>query len=587
MLEFRTINELFGFVGNRGDTVVAMEKISTAEWRPITSRQLYGRVRAAVELLQAWGIQRGDRVALVSENRWEWPVIDFAILAIGAVDVPLYQTLTPEQMGYILRDSGAKAIFLSTKQQFGKLVKAGELPALERVAVFDQGDFPNTTSMSEVFSRSVDLEQADSRFDALLKATKPEELATIVYTSGTTGDPKGVMLTHNNLCDNLRYSTDGLRIAAGDRSISFLPLSHALARHLDYAIFGNGGIIAYLPKFDDLVGAMKAVKPEIFLAVPRVYEKIRQGTETKATGFKKTIMGWAQGQGKANRQAIMEGRTLSSPLWKLAHKLVFSKLYEAFGGNTKFWVSGGAPLGMETSQWFLDMGVRIFEGYGMTETSPVISRNNFDHYRVGTVGEPLPNMEIRTAPDGEIEVRGSAVFAGYWQKPEETAKEYTEDGWFKTGDIGKLEGNFLSITDRKKELIKTSGGKYIAPQPIEGKLKVDPLVGQAAVIGDQHKFAAVIISPDFPTLERWAAQNGITTKDHAELVADPKVQKQYEAIVKKVNATLEHHETLKKVGVVPDEWTVEDGELTPSLKLKRRIILEKYKDKINALYGGE
>jgi long-chain acyl-CoA synthetase len=440
--------------------------------------------------------------------------------------------------------------------------------------------------MPEVFAKAAGMEAQDAGLEALLKETKPEELATIVYTSGTTGDPKGVMLTHHNLCENLRYSTDGLRIVAGDKSISFLPLSHALARHLDYAIYGNGGAIAYLPKFDDLVGAMKAVKPQIFLAVPRVYEKVRQGTENKAQGLKKKIMVWAQGQGKANRAALMEGRTPGSPLWKLANKLVFSKLKEAFGGEVKFWVSGGAPLGMDSAEWFLDMGVRIFEGNGMTETSPVISRNTFDGYRMGTVGEVVPNMELRLAGDGEVEVRGTAVFAGYWQKPEATAKEFTEDGWFKTGDIGKLEDGFLSITDRKKELIKTSGGKYIAPQPIEGKLKVDGLVGQAALIGDTHKFAAVLISPDFTALERWAGQNGITTKDHAQLVKDPKVQKQYEAIVKKVNAGLEHHETIKKVGVVAEEWNVETGELTPSMKLKRRVILEKYKEMIDEMYRG-
>jgi long-chain acyl-CoA synthetase len=587
MLDFVTINEIGAFVCGRGETTVAMQKLKGGAWEPISSGQMYGRVRAVAELLRSWGIQRGDRVALVSENRWEWSVVDFAVLAVGAVDVPLYQTLTPEQMGYILRDSGCKAIFVSTRQQYKKLIAAGDVPSLEHVAVLDEGEFDNTTSMPEVFLRAPDMESPDAGFDALLKETRPEDLATIVYTSGTTGDPKGVMLTHRNLCDNLRYSTDGLRIAAGDRSISFLPLSHALARHLDYAIYGNGGVIAYLPKFDDLVGAMKAVKPQIFLAVPRVYEKIRQGTESKAQGFKKTIMVWAQGQGRANRRALAEGRRPGSPLWKLANRLVFSKLREAFGGEVKFWVSGGAPLGMDSAEWFLNMGVRIFEGYGMTETSPVISRNTFDGYRTGTVGTVVPNLELRIAADGEIEVRGTAVFAGYWQKPEATQKEFTEDGWFLTGDIGKVEDGFLSITDRKKELIKTSGGKYIAPQPIEGKLKADALVGQAAILGDTRKFAAVLISPEFPALERWAKENGVTAKDHAALVADPKVQKQYEAIVKKVNATLEHHETIKKTGVVADEWTVEGGELTPSMKLKRRVILAKYKDKIDAMYGGE
>jgi long-chain acyl-CoA synthetase len=343
-------------------------------------------------------------------------------------------------------------------------------------------------------------------------------------------------------------------------------------------------VIAYLPKFDDLVGAMKAVKPQIFLAVPRVYEKVRQGTENKAQGLKKKIMLWAQGQGKANRTALMEGKTPASPLWKLANKLVFGKLKEAFGGEVKFWVSGGAPLGMDSAEWFLDMGVRIFEGYGLTETSPVLSRNTFDAYRMGTVGALIPNIEVRIAEDGEIEVRGTSVFAGYWQKPEATAKEFTEDGWFKTGDIGKIENGFLSITDRKKELIKTSGGKFVAPAPIENKLKSNTLVGQAAVIGDQKKFISVLISPNFEALKGWARENGVTATDNESLVNDPKVNAEYKSMVKQVNRDLAHFEAIKRIAIVPDEWSVETSELTPSMKLKRRVIVEKYKDRIAAFY---
>lgn len=585
MIDIRTINDILLRIGHRDDATVAMYR-DGSDWKNISSRQLYGRVRALVELLQSWGIQRGDRVALVSENRWEWPVVDFAILAIGAVDVPLYQTLTPEQMGYSLRDSGCKAIFLSTKQQFEKLVNAGEIPTLERVSIFDSGDFPNTTPFADIMRRAPELEQPDAAFDALVAETTPEDLATIVYTSGTTGDPKGVMLTHNNLAQNLRHSTDGLRIQPGYKSISFLPLSHALARHLDYAIYALDSIVAYLPKFDDLAGAMKAVHPEVFIAVPRVYEKVRQGVEHKSSqGLKKTIFTWALAQGAKHRSEISAGRTPSSLTWKIADHLVFSKIREAFGGQVKVFVSGGAPLGPDTTNWFLDVGIRIFEGYGLTETSPVLSRNTFNAYRPGTVGQLIPNIEARIAPDGEIEVHGTSVFSGYWQKDEATKKEFTDDGWFKTGDIGKIEDGFLSITDRKKELLKTSGGKYIAPQPIEGKLKADALVSNAAVVGDMRKYASVIISPNLQALERWAQQNGVSKKG-GELAADPKVQQQYEAVVKKVNATLEHHETLKKVIVVKEEWTVDSGELTPSMKLKRRVILDKYKDEIENVYRG-
>jgi long-chain acyl-CoA synthetase len=586
MLELSTINDILANIAKRDGETVAMWK--TAEgWKPIMGRTMHGRVRALAAAMESWGIRRGDRIAIMSENRWEWPVVDFAALAIGAVDVPLYQTLSPEQVGYMLRDSGSRVVFISTLEQYEKVVNAGELPALERVVIFDDGNFPNATNLSSLLQNAPNLEARDATFDAKLGETKPEELATIIYTSGTTGDPKGVMLTHKNLCDNLKHSTDDLNLVKGDSAISFLPLSHALARHLDYAIYAHGGVLAYLPGFDRLPAAMKEVKPTIFLAVPRVFEKVRQGVEGKAHGMQKRILDWALKQGRAQKEAIVAGREPGSIFWKIANKLVFSKIREAFGGETKLFVSGGAPLGKETTDWFLSVGIRVFEGYGMTETSPVIARNTFAAYRPYTVGTVIPNLETRLAEDGELEVRGTSVFAGYWNNEEATKKEFTPDGWFKTGDIAKLEDGFLSITDRKKELMKTSGGKYIAPQPVESKLKVDALVGQAALIGDQKKFVSVIISPNFDALEKWAKQNGVTASDRAKLVQDAKVQQVYKTIVGKANQGLAHHETIKKIAVVPDEWTPESGELTPSMKLKRRVINEKYKDKINALYSAK
>ncbi len=297
MLQLSTINDIFAGMAKRDGGTVAMWK-SGEGWKPITARTMYGRVRALAEALDTWGIKRGDRVAMMSENRWEWPVVDFACMAIGAVDVPLYQTLSPEQAGYMLRDSGARVVFVSTREQYDKVVSAGELPALEHVVVFDEGGFPNAENLSKLLERAPELEAPDEAFEARLKETKPEELATIIYTSGTTGDPKGVMLTHRNLCDNLHHSTDDLHIGKGDSAISFLPLSHALARHLDYAIYAHGGYLAYLPGFDRLPVAMKEVKPTIFLAVPRVFEKVRQGVEGKAHGIQKRIFNWALAQGR-------------------------------------------------------------------------------------------------------------------------------------------------------------------------------------------------------------------------------------------------------------------------------------------------
>jgi len=584
MLDLQTVNDVFVSMSSRGDETVALQQAG-GEWKPITSRTFYGRVRAVAETLKSWGIVKGDRVALVSENRWEWAATDFAVLAIGAVDVPLYQTLTPEQMGYMLRNSGVKAIFVSTKAQYQKVVAAGEIPSLEHVVVFDEGTFEGADSFAEIVKRGVELETPDAAFDAMVKEVKPEDLATIIYTSGTTGDPKGVMLTHGNLASNLRYSTDGFGIKKKDVSISFLPLSHVTARHLDYALYTLEVVLAYCPKIDALPAAMKAVQPTIFLAVPRVYEKIRQSVENKSTGMKKRILEWAIGRGKANRKKLLLGEEPKGPGWQLANKLVYGKIREAFGGKARIYIAGGAPLGMDSAEWFLDVGIRIFEGYGMTETSPVIARNMFESYRIGTVGAMVPNMETRIAEDGELEVRGPAVFIGYWQNEEATKSEFTEDGWFKTGDIGKIEDGFLSITDRKKEVIKTSGGKMVAPQPIENKLKANSLVAQAAVIGDKKKFISVLISPNFQNLESWAKQNGVATEDRAALVSDPKVQKAYSEIVKKVNGSLAPYEAIKKIGVVPEEWSVDDGELTPSMKLKRRVILEKYKSQIEKFYG--
>jgi long-chain acyl-CoA synthetase len=585
MLELSTVNDILANIAKRDGETVAMWK-SADGWKPIMGRTMYGRVRALVAAMESWGVRRGDRVVIMSENRWEWPVVDFACMALGAVDVPLYQTLTADQAGFMLRDSGSKIAFVSTLEQYEKIVNAGELPALERVVVFDDGDFANALNLSKLLESAPQLEARDAAFDAKLGETKPEELATIIYTSGTTGDPKGVMLTHKNICDNLHHSTDDLNLVKDDSVISFLPLSHALARHLDYAIYAHNGVLAYLPGFDRLPVAMKEVKPTIFLAVPRVFEKVRQGVEGKAHGIQKRILNWAVKQGRAQKDVIVAGREPGSIFWKIANKVVFSKIREAFGGNTKLFISGGAPLGKETTDWFLSVGIRVFEGYGMTETSPVIARNTFAGYRPYTVGTVVPNLETRLAEDGELEVRGTAVFAGYWGQEEATKKEFTPDGWFKTGDIAKVEDGFLSITDRKKELMKTSGGKYIAPQPVESRLKVDALVGQAALIGDQKKFVSVIISPNFDALEKWAKENGVAAGDRAKLVQDAKVQQVYKSIVGKANEGLAHHEAIKKVAVVPDEWTVESGELTPSLKLKRRVINEKYKDRISALYGG-
>jgi long-chain acyl-CoA synthetase len=325
------------------------------------------------------------------------------------------------------------------------------------------------------------------------------------------------------------------------------------------------------------------------VAVPRVLEKIRQGVERKssASPMKKRVFDWALGVGRRHRQTILEGKVPWSPVWKLANKLVFSKIAEAFGGRVTTFFSGGAPLGMDTAGWFADAGICIFEGFGLTETSPVVALNRPGCHRIGTVGPVLSNVAVRFAEDGELEVKAPSVFQGYWNKPDETAAVFTPDGWFSTGDIGKLEDGFLSITDRKKELIKTSGGKFIAPQPIENRLKAHLLIGNAALVGDKQKFASVLISPNLAALRDWAKANGIDAGDAKALVKDPKVAAEYKRIVGTVNASLAPHEYIKRIAVVGEEWSVETDELTPSMKLKRRVVQKKYATEIADFYGDE
>ena len=590
MFDLKTMNDVLVRATGRGDRPVMLWQNGAGEWKPISSVELYGRVRALADVFRGWGLGKGDRVAILSENRWEWPVTDLATMAIGGVDVPLYPTLTPEQIGYMLKDSGARVAVVSSREMYEKVAAAGELPELEHVVVMDAGEFEGAESFGALMATAPAKQQRDAEFDVMVKLTRPEDLATIIYTSGTTGEPKGVVLTHGNLATNVNVSTGPFSFTDQDCCISFLPLSHVTARHLDYALMCCGTRLAYCPRFDLLPVAMKAVKPTIFVAVPRVYEKIRQAVEGKSASspVKSRILKWALGVGKKHRAETLDGKTPGGLGWKLASKLVFGKIREAFGGEVKVFVSGGAPLGMDTAGWFADAGIRIFEGYGLTETSPVIALNYPAAHRIGTVGKAMPNVECRFAEDGELEVKGPSIFIGYWNKEKETAEAFTADGWFKTGDIGNMDADgFISITDRKKELLKTSGGKMIAPQPIENRLKANTLVGQAALVGDKHKFACVLISPNFAALEEWASGHGVLNTDRAVMVKDAKVVKAYQEIVDRVNLELAHFESIKRVCVVPDEWSVETSELTPSMKLKRRVVEQKYAGEIARLYADE
>jgi long-chain acyl-CoA synthetase len=438
--------------------------------------------------------------------------------------------------------------------------------------------------MNQFFARGdADL---DPQTESLARSIQPDDLATIIYTSGTTGTSKGVMLTHGNMASNINYSLLGFDMHPGLTSVSFLPLSHVTARHVDFTMLYHGVTLAYCPFMENLPATLLEVQPTVCVSVPRVYEKVYAKTEMTARGFPKSVIyRWALSVGRSNKPAILAGNTPASPSWKLANKLVFSKIRAGMGGNVETFISGGAPLGRELAEWYAAVGIRIHEGYGLTETSPVISVNTPVNHRIGTVGKILSNLEVRIADDGEILVRGPSVFKEYWNRPDETGSAFL-DGWFKTGDIGNVDADgYLSVTDRKKELIKTSGGKFIAPQPIENSLKLNPFVGTAAIVGDRRKFACVIVSPNFPLLEQWAGDNRVAFTSRAELVANEKVRGLYQEIAEGVNQNLARFEKLKRVLLVADEFTADNGALTPTMKLRRRIIEERYRTQIDELYA--
>ncbi|HEV2400331.1 MAG TPA: long-chain fatty acid--CoA ligase [Candidatus Sulfotelmatobacter sp.] len=590
-MNIATLNDIFFAAVARNLDRLQLYRES-GKWVPVSSRQFGQNIARTARALDGCGIRKGDRVAILSENRPEWSVADLGILMLGAVTVPLYTTLTPEQTSFALSDSGCRIIFVSSDQHLHKVLSILGTTQIEKIVVMDSLEF--TGDLAPFKDKCANMRQilADGpedlgpELEQKARAVRPEDLATIVYTSGTTGNSKGAMLTHGNIASNIQCSLLGFNMHPGLVSVSFLPLCHITARHVDFAMLYHGVTLAYCPFIEQLPQALLEVKPSLFVAVPRVYEKIYAHAAHEASGFPKHAMfSWALSVGKKHKPEILAGTTPKSLSWKLANKLVFSKIRAGMGGNVETFISGGAPLGRELAEWYAAVGIRIHEGYGLTETSPVIALNTPLNHRIGTVGKTLPNIEVRIAEDGEILVRGPSIFKGYWNRPEETKAAFQDD-WFKTGDIGNIDADgFLSVTDRKKDLIKTSGGKFIAPQPIENALKLNPYVGVAAILGDRRKFPAVMISPNFVRLEDWARANNISFKSRDELVANPKVQSLFESVVEEINQNLARFEKLKRVIIVPDEFTPENGVMTPTLKLKRRVIEERYKKQIDELYA--
>jgi long-chain acyl-CoA synthetase len=578
----QTLNDiLLAVCHGRRDRVMLQRQ--ALGWLPISSSELYRNVVGLARALESWGIGKGDRVAILSENRPEWTITDFAALSLGAVSVPIYSTQTAEQTSYILNDCGARVVAVSTQRQLEKVLTIQRHTPVERILVMDAVETAHASHVQPLMLQGP--ADFDPDFDARARSARPDDLATIIYTSGTTGISKGAMLTHGNMASNISCSLSGFGIAPDAVCVSFLPLSHVTARHVDFALLYNGVALAYCPDITHLAQALTEIQPLIFVAVPRVYEKIRRQVILKTAEFPSSaVYRWALSVGSAHRAEILAGNQPQSIFWKLANRLVFSKVRAGMGGKAEMFVSGGAPLGRELAEWYADIGIRVHEGYGLTETSPVIAVNTPGAHKLGTVGKPLPNVEVRIAEDGEVLVRGPSVFPGYWNRPQETHDAFV-DGWFKTGDIGNLDSEgFLSITDRKKDLIKTSGGKFIAPQPIENSLKLNPLIGTAVVLGDRRKFPAVLISPHFPALEDWARANKVPFASREDLVASPKVQALYQGIVEESNQNLARFEKLKRVLLVPEEFSALDGTLTHTLKVRRRGIEERYRTLIDDMY---
>ena len=568
-------------------------------WVAITHREALERVKAISLGLRELGIKPGDKVAIVSENRPEWALTDYACLGARAADVPIYPTLTAKQTEYILRDSEAVAVFCSTKAQVDKVLEVrGELPALKYIIAYDADAATGPAGVGimslaavEAKGRAAAAQHPKWKDEAL--TVGPDDLATLIYTSGTTGDPKGVMLTHHNLWSNVQAVLQMIPIGSGDECLSMLPLSHSYERMVDYTLFQAGVIINYAESFDTVAANLGEVKPTVVLSVPRLYEKVYARVLENAlsgSAIKRNIFFWAKRAGEQWATMSLAGMPIPPGLAikkKIADRLVFAKLRARTGGRIRFFVSGAAPLSADIAKFFYSAGLPVIEGYGLTESSPVLTLNPLDRIKLGTVGRAIPGVELKIAADGEILARGPNIMQGYYKLPDATKETVDAEGWLHTGDIGELDSDgYLKITDRKKELLKTAGGKYIAPQPIEMAVKRNKFVANAMLYGDRRKFPIVLIVPNFENLERWAHERNLTYGTRAELIQLADVQAKIEREVMSMLPQLAKFETPKKVVLVEKDFTIESGELTPTLKVKRRVVEQHYKEQIDAVYSA-
>lgn len=584
-----TLAGLYKVAVGHGKQAAILTK-ETGAYRPISSRELDRRVTNVHLALRDAGIERGDKFALISENRWEWAVSDFAMMTAGIVSVPIYPNLPAEQVRYLLEHSESKGVFCSTQEQLDKILEVRDrLSSLDLVVVFDPIDVDGVSRFDALVGDGESDEAARRRFGESLESVAPGDLASIIYTSGTTGVPKGVMLSHANMATNIRDST--LEVSVDDLGLSFLPLCHVAERLADYAFFGGGATVAYAESIEAVPLNMNEVKPTIAVGVPRFFEKV-YGKVMAAMGdapaARRKIFHWAVGVGKAATPYRLAGRPLPAGLslkHAVADKLVFGKLRGRLGGKFRMFISGAAPLARHLAEFFHALGLPIYEGYGLTETSPLVSINTAEHCKLGTVGRIIPNVDVRIAGDGEILVRGPNVMQGYFKMDDQTA-EVMDGDWFHTGDIGILDDEgYLSITDRKKDLFKTSGGKYVAPAPIENQLKKSPLIETVVVIAEGRNFPGALIVPDFPALSSWARSEGIGFSDNVELCSNSAVQTRVMEEVEGLCSGMARFEQIKKIALLDEEFSIEGGELTPTMKVRRREVDEKYARQIEGIYS--